>query len=857
MRNRKLFYTVLSCVVICVIAVSVLLLTSGAPAINTADYVKSTTEPTQGTELVSLTDSSKSVPGMTLVAQNKDLALYYHAETTEVAVLNKNDGHIWYSNPQARDEDAKASAYEKEVLSSQLSISFRDAIATLDQYNNFTQSISKGQFAVQSIENGIRLTYTLGDKSLGIDAMPKYISKQRFEEKILSKLDEGTSKYASGKYYPTKNDPEVLERLDAQISKQLVLNKMLAAFTAAGYTEEDLAFDNEENGNSSGATSNKPNFVIPLEYRLDGDSLVVTVPTSQIQESAGYKIRDLELLNFFGAAGLDDRGYIFVPDGSGSLIYLNNGKVKEEGYVQRVYGADPNDNSISRGQVSENARMPVFGLKTDNGAWLAIIELGDGIASVSADISGKQNSYNRAHSIFAVRGEDILELYTGDKIQDISLLTDEMFKGDIQVRYNFLGAKQSSYSDMAKLYQDKLVEQSVLKPLEDEKNIPFYLDILGAIDRQESFLGVPYDGMISMTSFNQAANIAEQLNKDGVSNLQMRYLGWFNKGVKHKLPVNVKTDSVLGSKKELTKLSEQLEQSGGTLYPDVAFQNVYHDDFNFSPSSDAARFITKEEVELTPFNRALNRMDMSLGTYYLLSAAKLPYYVDEFIDSYKSYKQTGVSLRDLGDVLASDYRSSRLVYRDTAKNIVVEQVDKIRNLYPNLMLTGGNSYVWKYASHLIDVPTSSSRFNITDESVPFYQMVLHGYIDYAGIAVNLDNDQDVKRQLLQAIEMGAAPHFLWSYEPSSELKYTRYDSYYSTNYKDWYDQAVSMYQEADRALSGLRTKRIIEHICHQEGVFEVKYEGGVSVIVNYTKEPVFVGGISIGAQDYAVGGDQG
>lgn len=858
MNNRKILYRVVACIVLLGIVTSVLMyINRGAPAIDVATYIQGENKPVQGSDLTVLSDSTSGVPGMELVAQNSDLGLYLQPETTIVAVMDKRQGQVWYSNPPGREEDEKASPFEKEVLSSQIGISFRDAIATLETYSNFSQSISKKQFTTESIENGIRITYTLGDMSLGIDVLPKYISKLRFEEKVLSQLDDSSKRYVSARYYPRDKDPDVMERLDEQISKQLVMNKMIAAFEKAGYSSEDLAIDNEENGITSGNDSTKPNFVIPLEYRLEGGSLVVSVPVSQIKESATHRIGSIELLSYFGSAGTTDKGYMFVPDGTGSLIYLNNGKVKDEQYAQRVYGTDETDNTRSRGQVSENARMPIYGLKSGDGAWLAVIEEGDAIASINADISGKKNNYNHVYGSFAVRGEDTLELYTGSTVQDIDLLSEDLYQGDIRIRYSFLSGDEANYSGMAKLYQDLLVQNKLLTPLQEEEAIPFYLDMLGAVDKQQSFLGIPYDAIISMTTFDEAGEIAERLTKDGITNLKMRYLGWFNKGVDHKLPVTIKVDNVLGGKEDLKKLAKKVEQLGGTLYPDVAFQHVYHDDSHFTPSSDAARFITREQAERSPFNRSFNRMDTDLGSYYLLSAAKLPYYVDQFIDRYASIDTMGLSLRDLGDLLNSDYRENRVIYRDTAKNIVVEQLDKIKDNFPDMMLSGGNAYSWGYGDQLINIPTTSSGFNITDEAVPFYQMVIHGYVDYAGTPMNLDDDQDMKRQLLHAIELGASPHFMWSYEPSSELKYTRFDGIYASYYMDWYDQAVTMYKQANDVMSGLRTQKMVDHIQHQYGVVEVKYEGGTSVFINYTDDPVTINGVSIGAQDYTIGGDRG
>lgn len=858
MKNRKMLVAVLACAaVLLILAGSALVFSSrGVKAVEASAYMEVTAELEAGTGFAALPDSSGGIQGMQLAADESELSLYFNPETTEIAVKDKRHGQIWYSNPAGRGQDTLASGFEKELLSSQLNVLFRDSIGTLESYTNFAQSISSKQFTAESIKNGLRIVYTIGDTSIGIDALPKFISKTRMEEKVQANLDAASAKYVGQRYYPKDGDPEVLERIDAQVSKPLVLSKMTAAFNKSGYSAEDLAFDNAENGVEGGSGTSKPNFIIPLEYRLDAGSLVVTIPVNQVKESGEYQIRSLELLNMFGAADQQSDGYMFVPDGSGSLIYLNNGKVKEEQYVQRVYGPDPNDNSYRRGQVSENARMPVFGLKTADAAWFAVIEKGDAIASIAADISGKKNSYNFIHSSYTLRGEDELELYTGSTIQEIQLLNEEIYKGDIEVRYSFLGKDKANYSGMAELYRNQLAAEKVLQPLETGQDVPLYLDMLGAVDKQKSFLGVPYRSEIAMTTFGQAAQIAEQLKQDGIDRLLMRYTGWSAKGVNHATPDKLKTESVLGSKAQLLELSEKLEQAGGMLFPDIAFQKIYHDDGGFTPSSDASRFVTREEAELYPYNRALSRMDMTLGSYYLLSPAKLPYYVDTFMSKYKAYGFNGVSLRDLGSVLSSDFRVSRVIQRETAKQIVEEQLGKLDQSIGQTMIAGGNAYAWPYSDHLINVPTASSGFVLTDEEIPFYEMVVHGYISYAGTPMNLNDEQDLKVQLLHSIELGAAPHFSWSYEPSSKLKFTHFDDMYATGYQDWYDQAVSLYKEVNRVLSPVQNAQIVNHIRHQEGVAEVQYSNGISIYVNYTDKQVSVHGFTVGAGQYGIEGGQ-
>jgi len=492
-------------------------------------------------------------------------------------------------------------------------------------------------------------------------------------------------------------------------------------------------------------------------------------------------------------------------------------------------------------------------MKADRDAWFAEVVEGDAIASINADVSGRSNMYNKLYASFAIRGEDTLDLYKGNTVEEIKLLTDPLYPGTIAVRYSFLSGDDASYSGMAAYYRDRLVNQGVLAPLANAGDLPFYVSMLGTIDKRKTVLGVPYKGMVAMTTFEEAGNLVTQLQADGISNIQMRYLGWFNQGVDHKLPGKVKADRVLGSRSELQELDRQLEAAGGKLYPDIAFQHVYQDTLNFSPARDAARFITREQATRTPYNRAFNTMDYDLGIYALLSPAKLPYYADRFIKNYGAYRIDGVALRDLGDLLHADYRVSRILFRETAKDIVSDQLKKLDESH-DLLITGGNAYALPYARQVIEAPTSTSVFNIADAEVPFYQMVVHGYVDYAGKPLNLADEQDLHKALLKSIELGAAPHFLWSDETSSELKFTRFDWMFSTQYSSWYDQALAMYKQQNDVLSDVRTQRMIEHKIHRKGVVEVRYENGTSIYVNYTEEPVSIGGVQIEASSYAIGG---
>ena len=60
-----------------------------------------------------------------------------------------------------------------------------------------------------------------------------------------------------------------------------------------------------------------------------------------IEENGGGSLYRIRLLGYFAAAGADENGYLVVPNGSGSLIYFNNGKSNVENYSQYIYDIDP------------------------------------------------------------------------------------------------------------------------------------------------------------------------------------------------------------------------------------------------------------------------------------------------------------------------------------------------------------------------------------------------------------------------------------------------------------------------------------------------------------------------------------
>ena len=131
-------------------------------------------------------------------------------------------------------------------------------------------------------------------------------------------------------------EKKAYERRDKALTG-MALTRTLATLEEAGYDEEEMNVDREAYGD--GEAASRALFVIPVTYRLEGDQFIVNVSTENI-EGNDFILQSITVLPYFGAAGTKQQGYMFVPDGSGSIINLNNGKLDAYPYNETLYGID-------------------------------------------------------------------------------------------------------------------------------------------------------------------------------------------------------------------------------------------------------------------------------------------------------------------------------------------------------------------------------------------------------------------------------------------------------------------------------------------------------------------------------------
>ncbi|WP_339222138.1 DUF5696 domain-containing protein [Paenibacillus sp. FSL W7-1332] len=787
--------------------------------------------------------------GMEGVTSNGLLSLYYDASDTGIAVRNNLTGTVWYSNPPGRAEDSGATY----AMYSPLSLTYDNLSRQQVRMTSFEDSVAHGQAKAEPINGGLKVTYLFGEPVSNLDRLPQKISKERYE-KIMEQAGDSFRRHLTHAYV-IRDNSEVYERYDDAL-KGTILRRTIEAFELAQYTEEDLARDHEEHQIALAADDSEK-FKVSIEYVLDGADFLVRVPVNEVEYSVATPIRHISVLEYFGAGGPKDQGYLFVPDGSGSLIHMNKEPVPFP-YEQRIYGEDPAVYDQNEQSVTETIRLPVFGIQKNHKALLAIIEHGASVASVKAMTNGQLNSYNHVFAEFEVLAREVIRIEAGETSREIPTYQERSTAADYVIRYVFLEDEAANYTGMALAYQEYLVERNMLIKREPEADLPFYLQLIGAIPKRNHFLGIPYESMQALTTFEQAQSVIKQLQERSLDNIKVQYTGWFNGGVNHTVPTQVSPEKVLGGKRGLRELNDFSQENGVALYPHVSMTALYpFHSLTYTPTKAAVRHLNRNVAGLYPYDPATGDYDREGDPQYMLAPQLLPGMMNRLLQSYSPYELKGISLGGLGDKLYSNFRRGQFIDRTQTETIFAEQTSEIRTRLPEaeLMVSGGNAYLFPYARHIVQAPMSDSGFHITDESVPFYQIVLHGYVDYAGMPYNLAQEVELREYVLQCLEYGSNVYFTWIYQKNSLVKDTSYNHLNSVHYKTWIEEAAAAYLEVNEVLRDVSDSRIVSHEILAHDVRRTEYDGGKVVMVNYNPYDVTIEGITIKARDYYVGGE--
>lgn len=574
---------------------------------------------------------------------------------------------------------------------------------------------------------------------------------------------------------------------------------------------------------------------IPVEVLLKDNGLSVRIIGSEIQMGDRYWITSIQLLPGFMAGDDREEGYLFVPSGSGALIELNAGRGNLASYSQMVYGSDAAIEVEEFEGLTQDILMPVYGLKAGDDGITAIITQGDAFANICADSNSSDTSFSRVYAEYVTAIVDDTTLFESDYTNQrvINGIEQRESFDDFQVDFIPMSG-DADYNRMAEIYRDYLIENG----LEKKASAPeLFVTLYGAATRKTSFLGIPYTETFALTSFADAQAILQDLN-DGGAAVSLQYIGWNNSGVENrKAASRFAPVSVLGGSSGYRTLDSFLSSSGNSAYFDLDPITVRKSGNGFSALSDVVKSIFNTRTPQYKYMRSVYVPVNTEDPWYLLNSGKALEAVQRFVES-DSYAN-GVSLYGVGEMLYSDFSKDSISRAETIANYQA-MFEALGDR--DIAVNSGNAYVYNYVDKIYSLPTTNDGNVLFSCSVPFVQMVLHGYISYGA-----QQGDDI----LDCIALGANPSYGGIAIDDSELIETSFNWLYGSSYENWSEEAKADFAAFNEVYADLYDQALVAYE-EADGVSRSVFENGTVILVNRTEQAVTADGVEVPARDYCV-----
>lgn len=784
---------------------------------------------------------SESKKASDYILESDTLRFEMDPVTTSFTILQKNTGKIWHSNPKDAMSDKLALTKEKNNMMSTILLKYSTENGTDDTYDTYTNSVKRKFYSINRNGNELTVNYTVGQMDREyIFPLVLYQSELDKWEEGLTKSQKSSMERAYHKYnkssfkgselsdmldkYPGMEDENlylVFENLQNHAKVQ-----MEDLFAKQGFTYEDY-LENKELYKESNIKE-VPAFNISVIYKLEGNNLIVKIPFNEISYRLKYPITQVSVLPYFGAAGPDDEGYMLIPEGSGSIINFNNGKTKQNGYYADCYGWDY---ATERKAVITETRtaFPAFGIAYQDSSVLSVINKGAEYAGITAEIAGKLGSYNYVRADYKMLHREQYEVTA--RSQSSQYVYEAGLPQEEYIEQSFTFIDSGSYVDMAKEYRNKLLPGAKKTALKD---VPLAIEIVGAIEKIQQVAGMPKVKPYRLTSYKEAGNIINEIDELGVENVNYKLSGFINGGIRQEFLNKVKFISELGGKSGFKKMLKNTEDASARLYLDGSVQTVYRSGLSdgFLKFRDAARFVSDEICMLYEYSPIWYGKDNERDTYYLLNSKLREKGSEKFMNAAAKLKVDGLSYRDNGYLLSSDFNERKISTRGSESVKQKEQLAKAKEKGLGIMINGGNDYAITEADIVTNIALHGNQYAIIDAFVPFYEIALHGYVNYTGTPVNLA--YEIEQVLLESAEVAAGLQFSFMEADSGKIQETFYTEYYSSNFDAWKEKFMDIYREYNSNLSPVVNSAISGHSYVDENVTKTTFENGYAVYVNYS-----------------------
>ena len=609
------------------------------------------------------------------------------------------------------------------------------------------------------------------------------------------------------------------------------------------HTVHELEVLYQENGFSANVFFPEIEIGYTLIVTLQEDGFTAEIPQASIVENDPHvTVGAIYVFPFLGHSYLGgDAGYMFVPDGQGAIIKLqdNEGRFHTP-FNEPVFGSNPGiEVDVMPSMFGdfimtiepEMVIMPVYGMvHTGRGiGFLGVIESGYENASVMAFPNGVSTNFDWASAMFTY--SHVYQQPMGMQSGFVSTRTPRPNRIDIKMRYIFVTGDDATYTGLAVAYREFLYNSGAFGAavMDDFRT---GIDFLGLEQRDWALFRLN----VEMTTFAQAEDIVETLASHGVDNLFVRFDGWTPRGSMISLPTRGFSPArALGGNRGINNLQDTVNAHGGIMQLVVNPLDIYVSANTFE-SMNAMRRITGRTA------------DFYGGAIRLTTPSRTLELSERIAQDFADNGFTADVVRVTSFLTAYSENGEYLCRTDNAV-LARQAVAAFGEAYNAPALTAPFAYLWQYASALTHMPSTGSGYLFTYRHVPFLSIATSGKIPVYFETVNFQANQ--RRFFLNLVETGARPMFLITAEDAAYLRHTYRNDIFSSQF-DLYEEMIVEYHHALSYLHSHIGGASIQRRYVDGSTVRIMWSNGVWVYLNYGSNDVDINGVHVGAMSHVI-----
>lgn len=825
----------------------------------------------------------EALSAMEEVLSNDHLTLYL-GRYYDIAVLDKDTGSVFFSNRAVYEDDTDLSEEGKADAYSQVAVEYYDGASARNMMSSYPNSVDDdglNQVTVKAEPDSLTITYAFGTNTekqticyvmsqKGYDQLAEKADRAIGEERISTsqfarfqnlyqaivydELDDA-DKAAYAKKYSGLASLGLLYVCDPTYLTSVQRSLLEEVSAALSIDESFISREEAQAGAVNAAGAAQAYFEIPVVYRLQERDLIAQIDTPHIVhvKNSGYTLTKIYLLSNLFSTTAQEEGYLMIPDGSGAVIENSSRNGSSASLTQTelpFYGSDFGVNHNDASTLAPYSPFPVFGIRSGNRGVFGIVESGDAMGGVRIKTVNSLSSYNTAAPYFTYYTMDVASNDILDQQENVvanRVYSKKEPEAPYVVRYHFLYGENAGYSGMARYYRTYLAQTGSIKKLPEKRDLRLDVSFLGAVTKRKMVGFIPMNVETAASTFEGIQAFGRQLAERNVASFNALLLGAINGGMQFRVPHTATIEKSLGGTEGLSSLTKFFDGTQGRAYLGVDFTRVYRNGNGLNTSTQISRFISNDTAVLSGYSPSSGRRDPD-DSAYLLNPLSYGAIIDRFHEDGARIGANTLFVSSLCSYLSGNYDERHEVTREESKNITVASLEKLVNNGYTLLADGGNAYTLKYLRAVTDISLGSSEMSMESYAIPFVGMVLHGYMEYSGVALNQQGSY--QKALLKNIESGAGLHYVLMTEDPLLLADTSCSDYYSVAVDTWEEEIISTYTRLNALFREISDSVITEHKRLTGGVVQVSYENGGRVLINYNNDDAVIEGYTIAGMDF-------